>query len=798
MPRIPHLATVTTVSLVGSLLLAPGAFAAESTTTTTIPLTCQAIPKTSLAGAQDFSTGAEGVTVDIIAPESVDIGEDFTAQISIRPVQINVSGLPAGATINELSRIKLDVAIPDGLTYLDNSLDTSDSNLTGLQIKRINERGREDENGRFLRVTSADNATIGNGPNASTDASGGVKHVVKNGKIDMRFPVVTLRFRAEQAGTVPLGVRTAGAAQNYGSDENFLTMLAKINVPVPFVGGTFWAPTRCTPRENKDAAIAPQASALATVRVVDSGPAVDTGLAVSASEATAGIPTTVTAQVTPEQANGTVTFAIGGSTVQAPVANGTATAELTFPSVGTHELTTTFTPGKPRRFNPSTSTTRVQVQGQDSKLSIVAPDAARADTSITVAATVDPTASGTIAFRFDDNDAVTVPVKNGRASTSLTVPTTPGENELIATFTPAEGSLFAEAEIRSNITITDATYTVLTLEGPESTVRPGEQTTIIAKLQPVDGTTTATGTVTFTVDGTSRKVEVSDNTATFTFTPDRADSFTIAAAFAPGDDTQTAATSEFTLTAAATESSFALEAPDLVRPFEEASFGVTVTPAADGTLTATHEGRSTSVPVTAGTATLPLTFTRSGTQPVSLSFTPAEGSSTKGVTQSITVEVTTVNFESASVGIEAPSTIEADTPLPLTVTVTPDSGPAQAVSGSLSFTVDGEELVDGEGRAITMPVSGGKSTVNLTFVHGGERTVTVTFTGDNGVTATGTHTVTVTGGTQAPGGSSDITISSGSPTGEEGTNPFSALLALIAPFWAWLQSLFAKLFGGSS
>ena len=794
MSRFSRIATATTVCLVGSLLLVPGAAAAEHTVSTNIPLTCKATPS-KFADPQDFSTGDDGVSVDITAPETVGVGEDFTVELAIKPVQINVGGLSYGARIESVSRIKLDLAIPAGLTYVDSSLDNSGSNLAGFAVKRINESGTEDPNGGLLRISSADNATVGNGPNTSGTAAGGVTHIVQNDRLNMKFPVVALKFRATTPGAADLGVRTGGNAANYGADENFLTMLAKIKAPLI---GTLWAPTRCTPREDKDAPLAPQASALASVQVVDNGPAAETGLTVSAPDATAGVPSTVTARVNPPDAAGTVSFSSGDTTVEATVNDGTATAELTFPSIGVHELRTTFTPAKTHLFAPSTSTTQVQVAGRDAQFAVTVPDTARADSTLAVRATTNAAAAGTVTFRLGDGDPVTVPVTNGRTSASLTVPSTPGQSELTATFTPAEGSLFAGAEKRTDITVSSGASTVLTLEGPQDTVRPGEVVTVTAGLQPAAETTVADGTVVFSTDGRTVAVPVTDNSAAFTFVPDREGSFTISARYTPADASQTPATADITVTAASTPTSLELNVPDRVLPFEETVFGVSVTPAADGTLTATHGGRSTTVPVTAGTAVLPMTFYRSGAQQLTLNFVPSGGSPARAVSRNVDVEVSAPSFESATVAIAADSTVTAGTPLPLAVTVNPDRGTTRAVSGSLSFAVDGETLVGTDGEPVTMQVSNGTATVSLTFAHGGERTVTVTFTGDGGVTATGTHTVTVTGGKQAPGGSSDIGISSGTNTGSAGTNPFASLVALLAPLWTWLNNIFIKLLGGSS
>ena len=225
MSRRRYYSAATATILLGGLFAAPTATAADRTTSTPIPLTCQSVPST-LVGPQDFPAEEEGVTVDITAPETVTVGDEFETMVTIKPVDLSLDRLPSIATMKNVSRIKLDIAVPDGLTILEDSLDDSGSNLQGFVIKRIDANGNEDSNGRFLRIVSDDNATIGNGPNTSTDTPGGVRYDVTTRSIQMTFPVLTLKFRADTPGTSNFGIRSAGNASTYGQDENFLTMLA--------------------------------------------------------------------------------------------------------------------------------------------------------------------------------------------------------------------------------------------------------------------------------------------------------------------------------------------------------------------------------------------------------------------------------------------------------------------------------------------------------------------------------------------------------------------------------------------
>ncbi|MCK7637648.1 hypothetical protein [Corynebacterium pygosceleis] len=798
MPRIPSAVLATTVALTTSVLLIPGASAAEHTDTVNLPLTCQAAPKG--YDSQDFTTGEDGVTVTVTTPDDVRVGDEFTATIEIKPVDIRaklskVYGFQPKLT--ETSRIKMDLAIPEGLSYVGGELDEKDANLKGFEFIRVNESGDADPEGRILRLVGADGATIGNGPNSSGDRSGGVSHAVRNDRINMRFPVLKITLRADEVGPAALGVRTADTAGEYAQDTNFLTMLAKVDAP--FVG-TVWAPTRCTPRVERSAALAPQATAITTVNVTAAVPAAETSLTFDTTEVEAGTATPVTVRLSPADAAGTVTFSGGGAEDTVDVVSGTATGTLTLPTVGDHEVTAVFTPENSRSHTPSRATTSISAVGRNPGMTATVPSSARANTPITVTASLDPDATGTVTFAIA-GASVDAPVTDGRATASIPVPEATGVQTLTADFVPTPGSLFTTASARGSVTVTDASFTLLSLSGPEDTVRPGESATITVTLQPVEDTTSAEGTVTLTADGISTTRTVVDNSATFEFTPDRAGTFPVEAAFTPSDDTQTPATATMTVKVTdITAPTLSVEAPGTVHPFRETPFTVSVTPSTTGSLEATVEGRRTTVPVENGTATVPLTFTRTGTAPVTLTFTPSDPAAAAPVTDTIGVTVTDPAYASATLEVTAPETVAADTPLPLTVEVTPDTGTSADVTGTLTFTIDGDPVVDAAGAPVTMPVTRGRSAVNLSFTHGGEHTVGITFTGADDVHATATHTVTVTGGTQNPGaGSSGVALSQGSSAdGAGGTGIFAALLSLLTPLWTWLKGLFSFLPGGSS
>ena len=260
-------------------------------------LTCKATSSTSLASPQVFS--AEDVSVNVTAPTDVGIGEEFSTTYSIDPVSVAVPSLPMSARLESASRLKLDFALPEGVTFTGAEIDESDANLKGFRVPQVNEAGNVDPNGRILRLTSADNATIGNGPNSSKNSHGSIRYDITGSHIDLRFPVIQLKLRADTEGD-----------KNFGADENSLTMNAQPS-SIDFIGRGR-APPQCSPRPSETAPIGPRSTQLAPVKVNPKPAAADTSLQLGeVTEALVGTPVPLTAAVAPADAPGTVTFSSG-------------------------------------------------------------------------------------------------------------------------------------------------------------------------------------------------------------------------------------------------------------------------------------------------------------------------------------------------------------------------------------------------------------------------------------------------------------------------------------------------------
>lgn len=549
------------------------------------------------------------------------------------------------ATITEAWRLKLDIQLPDNISDVTTTVDSSNANLKGIVPLRVNDSGNLDENGDIIRLTSADNATIGNGPN-SKNGPGGVSYKPNGTKLELAFPTFTIKGKATTPGELNFGVRTKGQAGTHNNDQNFLTLGA--TVKVGFLKPNVRA--RCTPRPDASAPLDERAARLAVIKVEDEQVAQNTGIEVKAAQnAKAGLPTELTATVTPANAAGSVVFTSGSlKSAAIPVTNGVATTQMTFPEAGSYPVTAVFVPTSPQQFNASSAATDVVVEGQDPNLTLQAPDTVdAADGAVEVTAKVDQKAEGTVEFSLADGSVVTQKIADGEATASLPLGDAPDETELKAVFIPAAGSPFKTAEATKSLTIKPAPTTFMTLEAQNQQVpRVGEESVITAFIIPADGTTDAKGSVTFSFEGEEQTVEVKDNTAAFSITPKTAGEKTVDALFIPADKTQSEASSSLTFKVAEpeveqanTELSIAL--PESVEKGTPVDATVTVSPAeATGKVSAIVEGEKVEADVVGGTATLPLSFKEAGAQQVTFTFTPDDAERFTEATNSATITVT--------------------------------------------------------------------------------------------------------------------------------------------------------------
>ncbi len=794
MRKFTAFASAAAVAVAGFVVL-PMALADEVTNTASMSLTCKATPDR-LAGPQTLS--ADNVSVNVTSPTDVEIGEEFSTTFSIDPVNVELPAFPAGVKLKTASRLKLDFALPEGVTFTGAEIDESNANLKGFRVLQVNESGQPDTNGRILRLTSEDNATIGNGPNSSKNTHGGIRYDITGSTIDLRFPVIKLKMRADTAGEKNFGVRTAGAAGNFGADENFLTMNAQTSSVFLVAPDGVWAPTQCSPRASEGAPIDPRANQLATVKVNPAQAAADTSLTIGeVTGALAGESVELTATVDPADAVGTVVFS-SGEHVSEPVevVDGRATGELTFPESGDYEVTAAFTPANAEAHAASSATRTVTVAGRSANLAVTAAETAPARGHVEATATVEPGATGTVAFRIGEGAEVTADVVDGTATASVPTGTAVGAQPLTAEYRPATGSPFAPAKAETPIEITAITETSLELSGVEQPVHPGESVTLTARITPAENTDVAAGEVIFTVEGRDVSVDVADDVASLEVIPDRGGEFPVKARFVPADDTQTPAEAEGTLrVVAAGDTVITAQAPTDVEPMVEAPTTVTVDPAAAGVVTATVDGRKITADVDAatGTTTLPLVFPREGDYTVPIEFTPADPRTAKAARTSIDVTVTAPAYDSVTVDLVGPDTGVIGEQQTFRATVTPNVGDKSAVSGFLTLTNNGKPVMK-DGAEVRIPVVRGIADFDMVWPTPGVKTLEGTFVGTEGkALGTGTATVTITdenGEIPPTDGSSDENPDTG---GDLPSNPgtgSSDIRSFFERLWKFIVDLF--------
>ncbi|MFI8696296.1 beta strand repeat-containing protein [Dietzia maris] len=182
-----------------------------------------------------------------------------------------------------------------------------------------------------------------------------------------------------------------------------------------------------------------------------------TGVSVTSGPATAGEPTTLTAQVTPAGATGTVEFTVDGQTHTATVTNGTTTVEHTFAEAGDHVVVVDFTPADSGRYTASTGRTTVTVEAgpvtEPTSVELVADEAVAGEENTLTARVTPADAAGQVRFTVDGREHL-VPVVDGVA-TLVHTPGEPGRYTVRAEFVPADPDAHAPSEETGTLVVVD-------------------------------------------------------------------------------------------------------------------------------------------------------------------------------------------------------------------------------------------------------------------------------------------------------------------------------------------------------
>ncbi|MFC4602090.1 Ig-like domain-containing protein [Rhodococcus kronopolitis] len=514
-------------ALVGVTMLG-GVPAQAETTSTTFVAACLATPS-AVAGP---TTEAQNATVTVDAPTVVNAGDEF--EVIISPPPITYPNKVSVANVTNVSRIKIDVAMPQNAEFLGaETVAGTASGLSGVapNVLRVNEAGSVDANGTIIRL-SGNNVTLGNSPSSSINSEGGIVASSAGGaSTTFQLPKVKARLKAGPSGKVEMKLRTDGAAGTWNNDKNFLTFLPKASAPL---GITAWAPTKCTPRDSETAPLNAGAGPLATINITEADKQTTTTV-VAPGSVKNGSEVTLTANVNPAAPGGTVQFSDGATPLGGPVtvANGTASTTHTFTTDGDHAITAAYsgTTG----FIASTSAVKTINVSTDDTVTTVAmtsPDTAFVDQDVNLHAQVSPAVQGgTVEFTVDGGTKVTGTVGTDGVAIAPYKFTTTGTHRVLARYSGTTGVAGSVAPLFpvSVTTAPAAAVQTSTTLAPVGTVAKGQPVTLSATVDP----TNANGKVQFKLGDTplGAPVNVVNGVATLPTTFAASGTFSVTAEF---------------------------------------------------------------------------------------------------------------------------------------------------------------------------------------------------------------------------------------------------------------------------
>ncbi len=539
---------------------------------------------------------------------------------------------------------------------------------------------------------------------------------------------------------VTLTATVTGAAQ--GNTVEFYdgtTKLGESQINGSGVGTFVWTPTTAGARSltAKFAGTATAISSQSGAQNVQVNAPANTTVALSVpGTALTGTPVTLTANVAPQNAAGTVQFKDNGTNIGSPVtvSNGQAALQHTFNTSGAHSITADFTAGS--GFVNSSAPAQTVTVNAPTSTTLQAPTSATTGQSVTLSAGVQPAgAVGTVQFK-DNGTAIGSPVAvvAGQASLQHTFGAA-GSHSITAEFLGGTGFAGSTSAAQS-VAVTDPDVsTSLTVSAP-GTATTGSSVDLTATVSPSN----AEGSVQFTDNGApiGAPIAVANGVATLPHTFTDAGPHSIGASFtgASGFTNSTAAAHDVTVTDPDVATSLTVSAPGTATTGVSVDLSATVSPSnAQGSVQFKDNGANigSSVTVANGAAVLPHSFVSAGAHSITAEFTGAAGfTNSTAAAQNVTVTDPDVV---TSLTVQAPGVATTGTPVDLTATVSPSNA-----DGSVQFTVNGASV------GAPVAVSSGVATLPYAFNGAGSFQVSAEFTGAAGFTnsSAAAHDVTVT------------------------------------------------------
>ncbi|WP_433702520.1 beta strand repeat-containing protein [Prescottella equi] len=435
--------------------------------------------------------------------ESVDLAATVSPSTAVGSVQFKVNGSPAGAAVPVSGgAATLPYTFNAAGSFAVTAEFTGAAGFTNSSAPAQNVVVSDPDVTTSLSVTAPESATTGSSVDLSatvnpSNAVGSVQFTDDGAPIGSPVAVVN------GVATLPHTFTSAGAHS---------------------VGADFVA----------DAGFTNSSATAQSVTVAD--PDVETSLSVTVpASATTGESVSLSAQVTPVTAQGSVQFKVNGSPVGSPVpvTAGAATLPHTFDAAGSFAVTAEFTGAA--GFTDSTAEQSVTVSDPDvtTSLSVTVPASATTGESVSLSATVSPAnAQGAVQFKVNGSAVGSpVPVTAGAATLPQTF-NAAGSFAVTAEFTGAAGftnSTALEKSVTVSVPVVPDEDTTITVTAP-STAETGQQVTLSVAVSPVP----TGGTVQFSVAGTDVGAPVSldgSGQASMPYTFGAAGSFSVAAVY---------------------------------------------------------------------------------------------------------------------------------------------------------------------------------------------------------------------------------------------------------------------------
>ncbi|WP_460972857.1 beta strand repeat-containing protein, partial [Prescottella soli] len=539
--------------------------------------------------------------------------------------------------------------------------------------------------------------------------------------------------------SVTLTATVTGAAQ--GNTVEFYdggTKLGESQINAAGVGTFAWTPATAGARSlsAKFAGTAVANSSQSAAQNVQVNAPAGTSVALSVpGTALTGAPVTLTANVAPQNATGTVQFKDNGTSIGSPVpvSNGQASVQHTFTTSGAHSITADFTAGS-GFVNSSAPAQTVNVNAPTST-TLQAPASATTGQQVALSASVQPVgAVGTVQFK-DNGTAIGSPVtvSNGQASLQHTFGAA-GSHSITAEFVGGAG-FAASTSAAQSISVSDPDVQTSLSVSATGSATTGSSVDLTANVSPSN----AQGSVQFKDNGSNigAPVAVANGAAVLPHSFAAAGAHSITAEFtgAAGFTNSTAAAHSVVVTDPDAQTSLTVSAPGAATTGSSVDLTATVSPSnAAGTVQFTDNGAPIGGPITVvnGVATLAHTFTGSGAHSIGASFTGAAGfTNSTAAAHEVTVSDPDVQ---TSLTVSAPGTATTGSSVDLTATVSPSNA-----AGTVQFTDNGSNI------GAPVAVTNGAAVLPHSFGSGGAHSITAEFTGAAGFTnaTAAAHEVTV-------------------------------------------------------